>query len=114
MSDIYEANAPSAFPDPREQPDLQIENKEGGDLKNTPVKETVDRWKKEVLDKIQYVRENLEQANQEKEALTQEVDRVREELALSKERVKVLEGELSETLQTFTALLEEVSQALES
>jgi predicted nuclease with TOPRIM domain len=114
MSDIYEANAPSTFPNPQEQPELQMENKEGGDLKNTPVKETVDRWKKEVLDKIQYLRENLEQANQEKEALTQEVDRVREELALSKERVKVLEGELSETLQTFTDLLDEVSQALES
>jgi uncharacterized protein (DUF3084 family) len=114
MSDIYEANAPVAFPAPQEQPDLEEDSMAGGVLQNPPVKETVNRWKKEVLDKIQYLRENLELANQEKEALSQEVDRVRSELSDSKGRVQVLEGELSEALETFNTLLDEVSQALES
>ena len=113
MSDIYEANAPVTFPAPQEQPELGGGFPAGGVLKNPPVKETVDRWKKEVLDKIQYLRENLELANQEKEALSQEVDQVQSELTDSKERVQVLEVELSEALETFNTLLDEVSQALE-
>jgi SMC interacting uncharacterized protein involved in chromosome segregation len=113
MSDIYEANAPSTFPVPQEQPHLGEDSTEGGILKNPPIKETVDRWKKEVLDKIQYLRENLEQANQEKESLSQEVDQIRSELTETKGRVKVLESELSEALETFNALLDEASQALE-
>ena len=114
MSDIYEANAPAAFPVPQEQPGLEEDSLEGGVLKNPPVKETVDRWKKEVLDKIQYLRENLEQANQEKEALSQEVDQLQSELTASRVRIQELEAELSETLDTFNTLLDEVSQALES
>jgi SMC interacting uncharacterized protein involved in chromosome segregation len=113
MSDIYEANAPSTFPTPQEQPDLGEDSTEGRILKNPPIKETVDRWKKEVLDKIQYLRENLEQANQEKESLSQEVDQIRSKLTETKGRVKVLESELSEVLETFNTLLEEVSRALE-
>jgi predicted nucleic acid-binding Zn-ribbon protein len=114
MSDIYEANAPAAFPAPQEQPRLEEDSPEGGVLKNPPVKETVDRWKKEVFDKIQYLRENLEQANQEKEALSREVDQLQSELTASRGRIKELEAELSEALDTFNTLLDEVSQALES
>ena len=114
MSDIYEANAPLAFPDPQEQPRLREESLEGGVLKNPPVKETVDRWKREVLDKIQYLRENLELTIQEKEALLQEVDHIRSELTDTKGKVRVLESELSEALETFNTLLDEVAQALES
>ncbi|MBI4764389.1 MAG: hypothetical protein HY787_07275 [Deltaproteobacteria bacterium] len=114
MSDIYEAYAPAVFPAPQEQPGLMEDSQEGGGLKNPPVKETVDRWKREVLDKIQYLRENLEQANQEKEALSQEVDQLQSELTASQVRIQELEAELSGTLDTFNTLLDEVSQALES
>jgi SMC interacting uncharacterized protein involved in chromosome segregation len=113
MSDVYEANAPSTFPSPQEQPDLGEDSPEEGVLKNPPIKETVERWKKEILDKIQYLKENLEMAVQEKESLLQEMDQIRSELAETKGRVKVLERELSETLETFNTLLEEVSRALE-
>ncbi|MGA3083222.1 MAG: hypothetical protein ABSE95_00330 [Thermodesulfobacteriota bacterium] len=114
MNDIYEANAPIKCPTPKEQPDIVEDSMVGGVLKNPPVKETVVRWKKEVIDKIQYLRENLELANQEKEALSQEMDRIHSELTDSKERIQKLEGELSEALETFNTLLNEVSQALES
>jgi predicted nuclease with TOPRIM domain len=113
MSDIYEANAPVTFPDPREQPDLVEDSTAEGFLKNSPVKETVDRWKKEVLDKIQYLKENLELASQEKEALSQEVDRIQSELNESRARGQALKVELSEALETFNTLLNEISQALE-
>lgn len=114
MNDIYEANAPMQFPSPKEQPTLEQESVEGGILKAPPVKETVERWKKEVIDKIQYLRENLELANQEKEALSQEVDRLQGDLADSRQRIQELEGQLSEALETFNTLLNEVSLALES
>jgi chromosome segregation ATPase len=114
MSDIYESNAPVTFPSPLEQPDLNEDSAEGRVLNHPPVKETVDRWKKEVLDKIQYLRENLEQANREKESLFLEVDQVRSELIQTKGRLKDLEGELSEVLETFNHLLDEVSRVLES
>lgn len=114
MNDIFETNAPEHFPDPKEQPVLNPETPEEGVIKNPPVRETVERWKKEVIDKIQYLRENLELANQEKEALSQEVDRLQSELADSQGKVQELESELSESLETFNNLLNEVSQALES
>ncbi len=113
MSDIYQTNAPEVFPIPQEQPILKEDSPEGETLKNPPVKETADRWKKEVLDKIQYLRENLEQANQEKESLSQEVEQLQSELTSSQARIKELEAEMSETLETFNTLLNEVSQALE-
>ena len=113
MKDIFETNAPGHFPDPKEQPVLEPETPEEGVLKNPPVKETVERWKKEVIDRIQYLKENLELTSQEKEALSQEVDRLQSELSCSKERSRELETELSEALETFNALLDEVSSALE-
>jgi predicted nucleic acid-binding Zn-ribbon protein len=113
MSNIYEANAPEVFPAPQEQPGLKEDFPAEGVLKNPPVKETVDRWKKEVIDRIQYLRENLERANQEKEALSLEVDQLQSELTAARERIKELEAELSEALDTFNTVLDEVSQALE-
>jgi predicted nuclease with TOPRIM domain len=111
--DVYEANAPCKFPEPKEQAEVELETAQGEVMTNPPIKETVDRWRKEIIDKIQYLRESLESANQDKEALTHELDRVQSELSTSKERTKVLEGELSEVLETFNALLNEVSRALE-
>lgn len=113
MDDIFETNAPDHFPDPKEQPAPIPETPEEGALKNPPVKETVERWKKEVIDRIQYLKENLELTNQEKEALSQEVDRLQTELAGSQGKVKELESEFSEALETFNTLLDEVSLALE-
>jgi chromosome segregation ATPase len=112
MSDIYETNAPIRFPSPREQPEAE-DDSGGGSLKAPPVKETVNRWKKDVIDKIQYLRDNLEQAHQEKESLTLEMDRLQSELTNSKGRIKELEVQLSEALETFNTLLNEVSSALE-
>jgi predicted nuclease with TOPRIM domain len=113
MNNIFEANAPDRFPTPKEQPPLVEDSIERTVIKNPPVKETVNRWRKEVIDKIQYLRENWEQTNQEKEALSQEVDHLQSELAESKERIKALELQLSEALATFNGLLSEVSLALE-
>lgn len=113
MNEIYEANAPEHFPTPKEQPPLEEESTEGGVIKNPPVKETVNRWRKEVIDKIQYLRENWEQTNQEKEALSLEVDRLQLELGESKGQIQILERQLSEALETFNGLLSEVSLALE-
>ncbi|MBA4391979.1 MAG: hypothetical protein C0407_00335 [Desulfobacca sp.] len=114
MDDIFETNAPIRFPAPKEQPEIQLESVEENVLKTPPVKETAGRWKKEIIDKIQYLRENLELANQDKEALSQDVDRLESELTTSKERVQELEIQLSEALETFNTLLNEVSQALEA
>ena len=114
MSDIYETNAPVTFPAPKEQPPIEEDSLTGEILKNPPIKENVDRWKKEIIEKIKYLRENLELANKEKEALSQEVDRLQLELAHSKGRVQKLETQFSESLDTFNRLLDEVSQALES
>lgn len=114
MEDIFETNAPIRFPAPKEQPEIEPESAEGGVLKAPQVKETAGRWKKEIIDKIQYLRENLELANKEKEGLSQEVDQLQTDLSTTKERVQELEIQLSEALETFNSLLNEVSQALET
>ncbi len=114
MNDIYETNAPMHFPDPKEQPTLNPELQEESVMKNPSVKDTVERWKKEVIDRIRYLRENFELATQEKEALLLEVDRLQCELAGSQGQVRELKAELSEILETFNHLLNEVSAALES
>ena len=113
MSDIYEINAPERFPTPKEQPDNQEKTVEKTIAGNPPIQETVNRWRKEVLDKILFLKENWEQTVQEKEFLSQEVDRLQSELAASQDRVQALEQELSVTLENFNRLLNEVSQALE-
>ena len=111
MDKIYDANAPVDFPTPKEQPVLE-QNPEAGEKTAMPVKETVERWKKEVLDKIQFLKENLDQANRDREDLSREMDRLKAELDASKEHTRRLEAKLSETLETFNNLLDEVSRAL--
>jgi predicted nuclease with TOPRIM domain len=113
MNDIYESNAPESFPTPNEQPVVKEEAEEKHVFANPSIEETVKRWRKEVIDKIQYMKENLEQTNQEKEALSQEVDNLQAALAESQERIQALEKALAEALETFNGLLNEVSKALE-
>jgi len=111
MEDVYELNAPADFPSPKEQPVMEkLPGTE--ERKILPMRETVERWKKEILDKIQYLKENFEQANQDRENLSKEIDRLKEELTASKEHVQGLEKKLAETLETFNNLLDEVSGAL--
>jgi predicted nuclease with TOPRIM domain len=113
MNDVYETNAPMHFPDPKEQPVLDPEPQEEPVMKTQSVKETVERWKNDVIDRIRYLRENLDLATQEKEALLLEVDRLKCELAGSQGQVRELRAELSEVLETFNHLLTEVSSVLE-
>ena len=111
MNDVYEANAPTDFPAPKEQP--VPEQSPTPEAKITmPVKESVERWKREILDKIQYLKDNFDQANRDREGLSQEIDRLKAELDASKDSAKVLEAKLYETLETFNNLLDEVSRAL--
>jgi chromosome segregation ATPase len=114
MSDIFETNAPLAFPAPSRQPEFEEETLSGPVFKTPAMKETVDRWKKEIVDRIYFLKENLDQAGQEKESLYAEVDRLQSELLSSQERVKELEVQFAEALETFNQLLNEVSQALEN
>lgn len=113
MNDIFEANAPKTFPEVEGQPlpteDPFVETV----FQIPPVQETVERWKREVLERIQFLKENLDRSGQEKESLQKEVDRLEEELTRSRERIRELETQFSETLETFNRLLEEVSLALE-
>jgi predicted nuclease with TOPRIM domain len=113
MEDIFEANAPTRFPTPKEQPEISAESEEKALTQAPPVKETADRWKKSIIDKIQYLKENLELAHQDKEALSSELDRLQTSLSHSQGRVQELETQLSEALETFNTLLDEVSKALE-
>jgi septation ring formation regulator EzrA len=113
MENVYEANAPNDFPSPKEQP--PVEEQSLGEEKNIlQVKETVERWKKEILDKIQFLKENYDQANRDKESLLQEIDHVKEELTATKEHARALEKKLAETLEIFNNLLDEVSGALQT
>jgi hypothetical protein len=112
MEDIFEENAPIRFPSPKEQPEIAAQGEEGNVTQGQPMKINPDRWKKEIIDKIQYLKDNLELALQDKEALSQEVDRLQGELSTSQERAKELEKQLAEALETFNSLLNEVSQAL--
>jgi predicted nuclease with TOPRIM domain len=111
MDEIYEANAPTDFPTPKGQPTLE-QTPTAAEKITMPVKETVERWKKEILDKIQFLKENIDQANRDREGLSREIDRLKAELDASREHGKVLEAKLAETLETFNNLLDEVSRAL--
>ena len=111
MEEIYEANAPTEFPTPKGQPTLE-QNPAADEKITLPVKETVSRWKKEILDKIQFLKENFDQANRDREELSREMDLLKAELDASKEQAKILETKLAETLETFNNLLDEVSRAL--
>ena len=82
-------------------------------MKVSELKETVERWKKDILDRIQFLKENYDQALQDKEALTLEVDKGKAELAASDFRVQELERQLADVLETYNNLLKEVSGALQ-
>ncbi len=114
MNDVYETNAPREFPNPKAQPEIDEKKAiklEG--MKVSELKETVERWKKDILDRIQFLKENYDQALQDKEALTLEVDKGKAELAASDFRVQELERQLADVLETYNNLLKEVSGALQ-
>lgn len=113
MNDIFEANAPQSLPETDAPPFPQEDPFREPVFHLPPLQQTVERWKKEVLDRILFLKENLEQSGQEKDALQKEVARLEEELAQSRERIRELEAQFAETLETFNRLLEEVSRALE-
>ena len=111
MDEIYDANAPMDFPTPREQPTLEPNPTVESHI-TMPVRESAERWKKEILDKIQFLKENLDQASRDREGLSQEMDRLKAELDASRQQARALEAKLAETLETFNNLLDEVSRAL--
>jgi len=112
MNDIFETNAPQTFPETEATPLPNEDPFQERVFQGPPLQETVERWKKEILDRIHFMKENLDQYGQEKEALQKEVNRLEEELARAKDRIKELETQFAETLETFNRLLDEVSQAL--
>jgi hypothetical protein len=56
MDDVYEANGPKEFPTPEGQPLLTEEPSVQAPGEERGVKGFIERWKKEVLDKIQLER----------------------------------------------------------
>ena len=115
MDDVYEANGPTDLPLPKSQPPVVEEPivEASGREKGSNVQGFIERWKKDVLDKIQFLKESLDQANHDKAALSQEIDRLQAELEAAREKNKELEVHYSETLDTFYKLLDDVSRALE-
>jgi hypothetical protein len=114
MDDVYENNAPRKFPDPQAQPEIEEKKAVRLDAMKIPdLKEMVSRWKKDILDRIQFLKENYDQALQDKGALTLEVDKWKAELAASEFRVQDLERQLADVLETYNNLLKEVSGALQ-
>ncbi|MBI5584399.1 MAG: hypothetical protein HY892_11295 [Deltaproteobacteria bacterium] len=115
MSTVYDQNAPTAFPAPQAQPNLEgggIERK-GESMQLPQIKETVERWKKEILDRIQYLKENLDQTLQDREALALEADQLKNELTEARNRIQQLEFDLAGVLELYNNLIREVSGALE-
>lgn len=111
MEDAYEANPPTHFPSPKEQLDLVGEHVTE-EQKIPEAKDALGRWKKEVLDKIRFLKETLEQTNQDKEALYQEIDSLKAELSASEQQIKQLKNDLSATLGAFNNTLREISEVL--
>jgi hypothetical protein len=114
MDDVYGNNSPREFPNPKAQPEIEERigiRPEG--MKLTELKETVSRWKKEILDRIQFLKENYDLALQDKGALTLELDKRKAELAASGFRVQELERQLADVLETYNNLIKEVSGALQ-
>lgn len=111
MEDIYEANPPTHFPSPKEQLDLVAESA-AEEQKIPEAKDAMGRWKNEVLDKIRYLKETLEQANQDKEALYREIDSLKAELSASEKQIQQLKNDLSATLEAFNNTLRDISEAL--
>ncbi len=114
MSTVYDQNAPTAYPAPQDQPNPAAEKNDWqGEARPLPqIKETVERWKKEILDRIQYLRENLDQALQDREVLSLEADQLKKDLAAARSRVQQLEGDLTGVLELYNNLIQEVNGAL--
>jgi hypothetical protein len=114
MDDVYGNNSPREFPNPQTQPEFEEKKAIRLEAMKIPeLKETVARWKKEILDRIQFLKENYDLALQDKGTLTLEVDQWKAELAASESRVQELEGQLADVLETYNNLLQEVSGALQ-
>jgi chromosome segregation ATPase len=114
MDDVYDANGPTVLPLANSQPTVveEPQMEASGQEKGPEVQNFIERWKKEVLDKIQFLKESLEQAHRDKAVLSQEVDRLQAELEAARDKNKQLEAHYSETLDTFYKLLDDVSRAL--
>jgi hypothetical protein len=116
MSTVYDQNAPTAFPAPQAQPipaAEQIDRR--GDATQLPqIKETVERWKREILDRIQYLKENLDLALKDKEAASLEVDQLKNQMAAAQARIQQLETDLAGVLELYNTLIQEVNGALQN
>jgi hypothetical protein len=114
MDDVYGDNSPREFPNPQSQPEFEEKKAMKLEAMKLPeLKETVFRWKKDILDRIQFLKENYDLALQDKGALTLEVDKGKAELAASEFRVQELERQLADVLETYNNLIREVSGALQ-
>jgi len=114
MDDVYGNNSPREFPNPQAQPKFDEKKAIRLEAMKLPeLKETVSRWKKEILDRIQFLKENYDLALQDKGALTLEVDKWKAELTASEFRVQELERQLADVLETYNNLINEVSGALQ-
>jgi uncharacterized coiled-coil DUF342 family protein len=78
-----------------------------------PVKDAIERCRGEILDKIQYLKNNYDEANRERAALMTEVEHLRKELGTAKEHATGLEQRLAETLEMFRGFMDSISGALE-
>ncbi|RPH87457.1 MAG: hypothetical protein EHM75_05465 [Desulfobacteraceae bacterium] len=109
-----ETISPREFPNPQSQPEFEEKKAMKLEAMKLPeLKETVFRWKKDILDRIQFLKENYDLALQDKGALTLEVDQWKAELAASEFRVQELERQLADVLETYNNLIREVSGALQ-
>ena len=114
MDDVYGNNSPREFPNPQAQPEFDEKKAIRPEAMKIPeLKELVSRWKKEILDRIQFLKENYDLALQDKGTLTLEVDKWKAELAASEFRVQELERQLADVLETYNNLIKEVSGALQ-
>lgn len=115
MSTVYDQYTPADDPAPQAQPVLKSENaqRKEGSMQLPQLKETVERWKKEILDKIQYLRANLDQTLQDKEALSLEADQLKSQLADAQGRIAQLESDLAGVLELYNSLVQEVNGALQ-
>jgi chromosome segregation ATPase len=115
MSNAYDVTAPSSFPATQAQPLPEGEKMERkGDWMQLPqIKETVERWKREILDRIQYLKENLDLALKDKEAAALEADQLKSQLTAAQARIQQLETDLTGVLDLYNTLIQEVNGALQ-
>jgi hypothetical protein len=110
MGDIYETHIPVQHPDIAEQPILEVDSLERSLQKIPNLKETIDRWRKEIIEKIGSLRKDVEQVYLENETVTQELNRLKSELTTKKERVHVLEHQIAQTLEAFNQSIKRLQE----